>query len=101
MSFTVKADEGYRLSYLLLDGQKVFLEGDTFTFEDIRESHTVLAHFSPSYGAEEEAPVTDVTPEPQPVPTNSLVLILVSSGAALLALIAATVAIVIRKRKKQ
>ena len=101
MSFTVKADEGYRLSYLLLDGQKVFLEGDTFTFEDIRESHTVLAHFSPSYGAEEEAPVTDVTPEPQPVPNNSLVLILVSSGAALLALIAATVAIVIRKRKKQ
>lgn len=101
MSFTAEADEGYRLSYLLLDGQKVFLEGSSYTFEDIRQSHTVLAHFSPSYGAEEGAPVTDVTPEPQPAPNNSLVLILVSSGAALLALIAAIVAIVIRKRKKQ
>ena len=101
MSFTVEADEGYRLSYLLLDGQKVFLEGDTYTFEDIRESHTVLAHFSPSYGTE-EAPAENVTPEPAPAPqNNNFVPLLIGGGAVLLVLIAVIVAIVLRKRKKQ
>jgi len=98
MSFTVKADEGYRLSYLLLDGQKVFLEGDTFTFEDIRESHTVLAHFSPSYASEE------ATPQPDPKPQNSdLAPALIVGGVSLLVFIVAAaviVAFVLRKRKK-
>ena len=100
LSFTVEAAEGYRLSYLLLDGHRVFLEGNSYTFEDIQESHTVLAHFSPSYGNEDE-PV-DATPDPIPEPRSGwLIPVLIGSGAALLVLIAAIAVIAVRKRKKQ
>ena len=102
LSFTVEADAGYRLSYLLLDGHKISLEGNSYTFTDIQESHTVLAHFSPSYGSEEDAPGADVTPQPAQDPQNNWLLpVLIGSGAALLILIAVIVALVLRKRKKQ
>jgi len=97
LSFTVEAEDGYRLSYLLMDGQKVFLEGDTYTFENIQESHTVLAHFSPAYGAEEAPPAQEETPQSVPQSNRWLLPALIGS-LLLLAVLAAVV--VLRKRKK-
>lgn len=96
LTFTVTPDEGYRLSYAFIDGKKTFLDSNSYTFEDIQESHTVIAYFSPSYG-DEEAEITPVEPKPAEE-ENSWLIPAVCGGVGLLALIA--VIILLAKRKK-
>ena len=99
MTFTVEADEGYRLSYMYIDGTKVFPDSSgSYSFEDIRESHTVIAHFSPSYSSQE----TEEEPEPViPVPAkdNGWIIWAVCGGIGLIALIAVIVLLLKRKKK--
>lgn len=51
IEFTVRADPGYHLSRLMVDGRTVAVVGGTYTLSDIREDHIVRAEFS------EDAPV--------------------------------------------
>lgn len=101
MNFTFTADAGYRLSYLLVDGAKVYPQGDSYSFENIMESHTVLAHFVPSYGSE-EVPEQNVNNTDDTTQNKWLVPVLIGGGISLLVLIAVVLAIVVvNKRKKK
>ncbi|MBC1435603.1 type I pullulanase [Listeria rocourtiae] len=44
-SYTVKADTGYRLQQILVDGKAVTLSGNMYTFESLAASHKVEAIF--------------------------------------------------------
>ena len=56
LTFTFQAEEGYRLNYLLIDGIKTTVQGDSYTFRNLQESHTVVARYTPVY---EKPPVEE------------------------------------------
>ena len=99
-SVTIEPNEGYRISYVFIDGKKTFLNDTSYTFEDIQESHTVIAYFSPTYGEEEpegnDTPATENHTDQE----NEWLLPVLLGGAGLLVLIAVIVAVMILKRKK-
>lgn len=45
VTFSFKPNSGYRLSYLLIDGVKSAVSGNSYTFKNIKESHTVAAYY--------------------------------------------------------
>lgn len=61
ITFTMKADEGYELSELIIDGMSVVLS-DSYTLNNVTAEHTVYAIFR-------EIPQPTETPEPEPTPT--------------------------------
>lgn len=71
LSFSFKPDDGYRLGYLLIDGVKTTVSGNSYTFKNIRESHTVTAYYTRLY---EKLPLDDgenpVTPTDPTIPDN-------------------------------
>lgn len=70
-SFTIRANDGYRLSQLLIDGASV-QTADSYTFRGVTANHTLYAVFeataTPS-PAPTPTPTPAVTPEPLPTPT--------------------------------
>ncbi len=84
-----------------MDGTKVYPQGDSYSFENIMESHTVLAHFVPSYGSE-EVPEQNANNTDDTTQNKWLVPVLIGGGISLLVLIAVVLAIVVvNKRKKK
>ena len=98
LTFTVEADPGYRLNYLMIDGIKTTIDGNSYTFTDIQESHTVIAHFSRTYGTEE---VPEGDPGTTPEQKESITPVLLACGAIAVLLIAAFVILLMLKRKKK
>ena len=45
-TFTITADEGYRIQKVLVDGEEVRLEENQYTFEDINAGHSIEAFFT-------------------------------------------------------
>ncbi len=94
LTVTIEPDPGYRLNYLLLDGRKVSLEGTSYTFEDIWQSHTVIASFVPTYSQQ--------SPEPEPAEADGAQWVLpVVLGSFGVALAAAAVILTVRRKKKK
>ena len=60
ITFTMKADEGYELSELIIDGMSVVLS-ETYTLKNVTGEHTVYAIFR-------ELPEPTQTPEPVEMP---------------------------------
>lgn len=58
-SFSITADDGYVISQVLVDGQKVGT-ADTYTFENVRANHTIAVTFSAEAGTQ-TARFTDVS----------------------------------------
>ena len=46
---TFKAENGYRLAYLLIDGIRTTVNGDSYTFKNINASHTLVAYYTKLY----------------------------------------------------
>ena len=63
LTLKLRADEGYRLDHLMVDGVKTTVSGDTYTLTDIRESHTVIACYARVYA---KPPVNDTPDDPTP-----------------------------------
>jgi len=49
-TYTVTPSEGYEISYIKADGQRVDLTGDTYTFPDVTKNHKITAGFKPKAG---------------------------------------------------
>lgn len=47
-TFTIKANDGYAIAYVLVDGKSVGAV-TTYTFENVQKSHTISAAFSKTY----------------------------------------------------
>lgn len=56
-TFSFKADDGYQLDELVVDGQAVYVQGEnSYTFQDVTRDHTIHAAFKPE---PVDPPVTD------------------------------------------
>lgn len=99
MTFTVEADPGYRLNYLMIDGIKTTIEGNSYTFTDIQESHTVIAHFSRTYGTAEDTLEQPDDTVDQEHNEKLMPVILVCGGITLLLIALAIILLMIRKKK--
>ena len=100
LTFTVDADPGYRLSYLMIDGNKTTIDGNSYTFQDIRESHTVIAHFSRTYGAENEPLEEPIHTDGQKGSGNLMPVVLIGGGAAAVLILAAAILLILKRKKK-
>ena len=56
VTLTFKPNSGYRLGYLLIDGVKTTVNGSSYTFGNIKESHTVAVYYTRLY---EKLPLDD------------------------------------------
>ena len=56
VTLTFKPNSGYRLGYLLIDGVKTTVNGSSYTFSNIKESHTVAVYYTRLY---EKLPLDD------------------------------------------
>ena len=56
ITLTFEPDSGYRLAYLLIDGVKTTVKGSSYTFSNIKESHTVAVYYTRLY---EKLPIDD------------------------------------------
>lgn len=56
VTLTFKPNSGYRLGYLLIDGVKTTVNGSSYTFNNIKESHTVAVYYTRLY---EKLPLDD------------------------------------------
>ena len=56
VTLTFKPNSGYRLGYLLIDGVKTTVNGSSYTFGNIKESHTVAVYYTRLY---ENLPLDD------------------------------------------
>lgn len=63
-TFSFKADDGYTLSYILIDGVKTTVSGGSYTFKNVNESHTAVAYYSKVY----DKPPIDDSDKPEPLP---------------------------------
>lgn len=91
LTFGFTAEKGYKLNYLLVDGEKVVPERDYYTFKDVKESHTVIAKFAKTSEQEVVEASSGIN--------WSLIIILICS-ALLLILIVIIIVYYYRKRKK-
>ncbi len=91
--FDFKADEGYTVNYLMIDGEKVVPEKDSYTFENVKESHTVIVKYTKAAEEETTKPST-VKKEVGPI------LLIIISTIILFALIIVVI-VLYKKRKKQ
>lgn len=53
LEYTVRANAGYRIDRVVVDGSEVQLKDGTFVFEDVRSDHTIEAFFSPMTAPEQ------------------------------------------------
>ncbi len=98
LTVTIEPDPGYRLNYLMVDSKKISLEGNTYSFDDLQESHTVIANFTPSYG---QGDADDgIAVDNDSTGGNSWLLPVISGGTGLLAILAVIAAFILSKRKK-
>ncbi len=95
LSFDFEADQGYQLDYLLVDGEKISAEEGSYTFSDVKESHTVIAKYVMTYDTE-KAPVTIIEEWNWPV-----IIALIAGAAALIAAATVVIIILVKKKKKK
>lgn len=60
--FSFAAEDGYRLNYLLVDGERISSGESSYRITDINESHTAVAYFTRVY---DRVPVTDEDDGPE------------------------------------
>lgn len=46
ITYTITCDAGYQVAQVLVDGQAVQLEGNTYTFADVKANHTICVDFA-------------------------------------------------------
>ncbi len=73
VTFTVKAEEGFDIAQVLVDGEEQQI-GDTYTFTSVSRDHTIYAVFRNAVTptpepTEEPTPTPEPTAEPTPTPT--------------------------------
>ncbi len=68
-AFTFAADSGYRLSSVTVDGSAQSLQGDSYTFENVTDNHTIHAAFE---AIPDPGPGPDPSLSPSPAPAPSL-----------------------------
>ena len=84
---------------LMIDGMKTTIEGNSYTFTDIQESHTVIAHFSRTYGTAEDTLEQPDDTVDQERNEKLMPVILVCGGITLLLIALAIILLMIRKKK--
>ena len=67
VTFTIRADDGYDISQLIIDGD-ANLPAGSYTFDNVKDDHTIYAVFVKLATAPPATPTP--TPEPTPVPTE-------------------------------
>lgn len=100
LTFTVQADPGYRLNYLMVDGSQINLEGNSYTFEDIQESHTVIAHFSRSFSTEVDSQVNPNVSVAEKESKNWMPIVWAGGGIAILLIVAVIILMMLKRKKK-
>ncbi len=95
LKFDFAAEEGYSVNYLMVDGEKVVPEGNSYSIEDVKESHTVIVKFAKAKKKE----IDEKTPEE--VKKKFPMALLIGIAAAVLVIIAAVVILLVYKKKRK
>lgn len=69
MTYTFIPDSGYEVDKVIADGSEVNVSGNSYTFEDVTEDHTISVTFKRIEPTPTPKPTSKPTPTPAPTPT--------------------------------